>query len=340
MMTFIDISNWQAGMNLARVLESCDAAIIKATEGVGYVDPSCDGFVQTCKGAGKRFGFYHFARNNNAIDEAEFFYKNAKNYFGDGIPVLDWEDGQSVAWVNSFVDHLYKLSGVWCWVYGNAWRFNQGTVNENCMRWVAGYPGWVETFETARGQACPYSINNGVLGAWQFTSTGNLAGYSGNLDLNVFYGTESAWDAFSGKDYELPKETLPELEKGALYRLYNPNNGAHMLTTSYQEAQHLFEQGWDNEGEAFKSGSSTRVFRFYNQNNGDHLFTIDPNEILNLLEAGWTAEGVAFRTGSETGVSRLYNANSGQHFFTTDQKETNSLIEDGWNYEGIAFRAN
>ena len=45
-MTFngIDISNWQRGIDLSKV--PCDFVIAKATEGTGYVDKSCDGFIQ------------------------------------------------------------------------------------------------------------------------------------------------------------------------------------------------------------------------------------------------------------------------------------------------------
>ena len=34
---------------------------------------------------------------------------------------------------------------------------------------------------------------------WQWTSSGRLNGYGGNLDCNVFYGDVSTWDAYVGK---------------------------------------------------------------------------------------------------------------------------------------------
>ncbi len=80
--------------------------------------------------------YYHFGRNNDAKAEAEFFRNNTRNYEHHGIPILDWERGQSIAWVNAFVEHYHALTGIWPWVYGNAWRFNQGTVNTNCGRLI------------------------------------------------------------------------------------------------------------------------------------------------------------------------------------------------------------
>ena len=92
----IDISNHQGdnGIELENVLPYVDFCIVKATGGNFFVDPYCDGFIEKCKQQGKLWGFYHFANDgqySNAYDEAEFFYDNCRNYFGEGIPVLDWE---------------------------------------------------------------------------------------------------------------------------------------------------------------------------------------------------------------------------------------------------------
>ena len=72
-----DISNWQRGIDVAKL--PADIIIVKATEGINFIDSTCNGFYQTAKKAGKLLGFYHFARNNNPEAEAEFFYKNTKH---------------------------------------------------------------------------------------------------------------------------------------------------------------------------------------------------------------------------------------------------------------------
>lgn len=207
----IDISNWQAGINLSAVAGHVDFIIVKATEGVGFVDKSCDTFFHEAKRLGKKLGFYHFARTNDAVAEADFFYNNTKNYFGQAIPILDWEVDVSVAWVNRFVKRIRDLSGVWPWVYANPWRINQGKVEPNCGRWVAGYPYAITDINYGLNYKLPsaYAINNGTVCAWQFTSSCRLSGYNGNLDANVFYGDEAAWDAYCG--IERP-EPVPEPE--------------------------------------------------------------------------------------------------------------------------------
>lgn len=197
---FIDISSWQAGLDIASVVRNggLGGVIVKATEGLGFVDESCDGFVQQCLKNGIPFGFYHFARNNDAAAEAEFFREHTRGYERAGIPVLDWEADQSVAWVNRFVERYHELTGVWPWVYANAWRFNQGTVNTNCGRWVAGYPkNGITDINYGMNNSMPYKVNNGLVCAWQFSSSVRIGGYNGNLDGDVFYGDSAAWSKYT-----------------------------------------------------------------------------------------------------------------------------------------------
>lgn len=198
MLKFIDISNHQGGISLAALSPSPDAVVCKATEGTYYVDATCDGFVQTAISMGKPFGFYHFASDGNATDEADFFIANCEGYFGRGIPVLDWEGRQSVEWVNAFVRRVHDVKGVWPWIYANPWRFDQGGVEKNCMRWVAEYPPYESpSWLDAESWACPEA--DGLVGAWQFCSDGRLKGYDGLLDLDLFYGDSEGWGKYAGR---------------------------------------------------------------------------------------------------------------------------------------------
>lgn len=199
MLKFIDISNHQKGMDLSKVLPFVGGVVCKATEGIGFVDAYCDKFVQTCIKAGKPWGFYHFGRNNDAKKEAAYFINNTVNYFGRGIPILDWESDQSVDWVNEFVHTIHDQTGVWPWVYANPWRFEQGEVERNCGRWAAHYfSDNIRTFSQAEAHERPNV--KGLMAAWQFTSSGRINGYSGNLDLNLFFGDEDAWHRYAAGD--------------------------------------------------------------------------------------------------------------------------------------------
>lgn len=198
MLKGIDISNWQAGIVPSKL--PIDFCICKATEGTGFVDVYCDGFVQDCISNGILWGFYHFAGNSEPVAEADYFIENTLNYFGHGIPVLDWETGQSVQWVNTFVNRVHERTGVWPWVYANPWLFNQGGVEPNCMRWIAWYPDVVRpTLDYDPGNV---PETDGLVGCWQYASDGYVPGYDGYLDVNVFFGDIASWNAYVGIDGE------------------------------------------------------------------------------------------------------------------------------------------
>lgn len=171
-----DISNHQSGADFDAILRDNEFVICKATEGINFVDVYCDGWVQRCRKIGKPWGFYHFGRRNDPVVEADYFLAQTENYFGEGIPILDWEDGQSVAWVNLFVERVHDKTSVWPWIYANPWRFTQGGVNANCGRWVAAY------------QSSAPNADIGIA-AWQYTST--------PYDKNLFYGDVQAWKAYA-----------------------------------------------------------------------------------------------------------------------------------------------
>lgn len=210
----IDISNWQRGIDLSKV--PCDFVIAKATEGIGYVDKSCDGFIQQALKSGKKIGFYHFARptaNNDPIREADYFYNNCKGYFGKGIPILDWEaeNKHNVAYAKRWLDRVYQLSGVKPVIY-----MSESVVNANNWSAVAeaDYGLWVAKY---RDNNPDYNYNMANAGSrphvkwwkfycmWQWTSSGRLNGYNGNLDCNVFYGDGTTWDAYAGKSTSVTK---------------------------------------------------------------------------------------------------------------------------------------
>lgn len=224
MMRFIDISDWQNGIDLEHVAASLDAVVVKATQGAYYVsEECCDYWVQKLKKMGKPWGFYHFAdARTDPVTQARYFVDNCLNYFGEGVPILDWEDlyeygelvsSPTIDWVNSFVNQVHELTNVWPWVYANPWRFDQGQLNQNCAVWVAEYPEVVRpSFETAESWQCPEA--NGNVIAWQFCSDGKLGGYDGDLDLDLFYGNMKAWDAYAKGDRKtFADETVFENDK-------------------------------------------------------------------------------------------------------------------------------
>ena len=205
----IDISNWQSSINLHNI--DADFVIIKATEGVGWTDPSFKKLYAMAKAAGKKLGIYHFARptsNNTAQREAQTFL-NAANSVGavkEAILVLDWEaeNKTNVAYAKAWLDAVYAATGVKPMIYMS----ESVTKQANWSSVVAGdYGLWVAKY---RDNNIDYNYDMSNAGTkpnvkywpgyaiWQWTSSGRLNGYSANLDCNIFYGDGAAWDAYAG----------------------------------------------------------------------------------------------------------------------------------------------
>lgn len=221
MLKGIDISKWQAGIDLSKM--DTDFVICKATEGVGYTDKNCDGFYQEAKRLGKKLGVYHFARpdlGNSAVEEADYFIKETKGYHKEAILILDWEpQGNSIAntgWAKGWLDRVYEKTGVKPLIYMSA-----SVVRAyDWSKVVAGdYGLWVANYGSNDGTAQKGVFNNYPLrywsfyALWQYTSKGRLSGYNGNLDLNFFTGDKTAWDKYAGGKPSSSTSTSKPVEK-------------------------------------------------------------------------------------------------------------------------------
>lgn len=210
MMHGIDVSNWQSGLIPSNL--SIDFCIAKATEGMGYTDPCCDGFIQNCLENGILWGFYHFARENDPAAEAEYFVQETYNYFGNGIPVLDYETANwnNREWCELFMSKVHELTGIWPVLYISAYmvpEFADSWIPQTCGLWLAGYPYPAESWTNDK---MPYSIGEWEFCAiWQFTSSLQLPGYSGNLDGNIAYMDADAWLKYAGAPWQ-DIEPLPD----------------------------------------------------------------------------------------------------------------------------------
>lgn len=203
----IDVSSWQANLNLANV--DYDGVIVKATESLGYVNPYCDTHIQQSIAGGKLKGVYHFARPNdsNPIAQADYFIDNITGYLdGTTLLVLDWEAEQigNTAWAKQWLDRVFNRTGVRPVIYMSESVVNShdwsDVINGDYGLWVARYWDNSPDYNWDMTNAGPepnvkWSASAGYL-MWQWTSTGRLNGYGANLDLNEFYGDKKTWLAY------------------------------------------------------------------------------------------------------------------------------------------------
>ena len=250
MLKGIDISKWQAGIDLSKI--DTDFVICKATEGVGYTDKNCDGFYQQAKKLGKKLGVYHFARpdlRNTAIAEADWFVRETKGYHKEAILILDWESGDlgNVTWAKQWLDRVYQKTGVKPVIYMSASvmsSYNWSSVaNADYGLWVANYGSNNGTAQESVFDRYPLK-HWSFYALWQYTSVGRLSGYNGNLDLNYFSGDKEAWDKYAGgkpstsTPSKPTEKTVDELAKEVIQGKYgNGDDRKKALGDRYEEVQ-------------------------------------------------------------------------------------------------------
>lgn len=258
----IDISSWQSGINLAVV--PCDFVVIKATEGINYVNPDYMRAYEQAKTVGKCLGIYHYANGGNIQSEADYFLANVGNRLGEAILILDWEAGNNAsfgscdyAWCKGWLDYVYEKTGVHPILYCSqsiAYKFdNIG----NYGLWIAQY---VDNDPTGY-QDAPWNEGEYTCAIRQYTSCGRLAGYDGNLDLDKFYGSKEDWGKYTVSDKtnvvvpeqpEAPKpatvtpegSTLDLAYKTMLGEFGNGEDRIRNLGTRYEEVQNFINHIW------------------------------------------------------------------------------------------------
>lgn len=166
------------------------AVIVKATQGTYYVNPKCNHQWDLTGQLGKLRGLYHYAGGGDPVAEAQYFIRNIKNYVGQGVLAVDWEEGQNTAWGNTnwvrqFVDEVHKETGVWPMIYVQASALDQvANCANDCALWVADYPrqtnGW-----TLPDMNVPSGAWSTITG-WQFTGD--------DMDRDIFYLDEAGWN--------------------------------------------------------------------------------------------------------------------------------------------------
>lgn len=212
----IDISNYQAGINLSVV--PCDFVICKATEGTYYVNPDCDRAYQQAKANGKLLGVYHYANGGNAVAEADYFLNNIQGYIGEAILCLDWESqnnalcgtgGPARKWISNWCNRIVEKTGVKPLIYASASLYNEVSGIGDYGLWIAQY---------ADNNATGYQEHPWNEGAYdcairQYSSCGTLSGYGGRLDLDKFYGDATAWHKYANPRGETKPVTPTPVKK-------------------------------------------------------------------------------------------------------------------------------
>lgn len=238
-MNGIDISSYQTGIDLWKV--PADFVIVKATGGTFYVNPDCNRALEQAVQSNKKIGIYHYAREagsqGSPDQEAAHFLEKASEYIGKALLILDWEAEVALGpkWAKEWLDIVHERTGAQLFIYMSKsvcnaydWR---GVSDEGYALWAAQYAD----LDATGYQENPWTDNSGF-GAWnaplifQYSSTGRLPGWNGNLDLNLAYMSREDWDRYAAAEQNFPaivrintgaenQRLIFERVKGDVYRI-------------------------------------------------------------------------------------------------------------------------
>jgi lysozyme len=199
----IDVSRWQGQIDWASAREGgVNFAFIKATEGGDLVDPLFRSNWDGARAAGVPAGAYHFWYHcRGGAEQARWFIRHVPREAGALPPVLDIEwtpfsptcaarpdpavvRAEAEAFLRIVEPHygqraiLYSTSDFWT---GNEmWHLPGG--HEYWLRSVTEHPS-----DAYGGQRWTF---------WQYTGSGVVRGIAGRTDINVFAGSEDAWQSW------------------------------------------------------------------------------------------------------------------------------------------------
>ena len=263
----IDISSWQSDLDLSKI--AFDFAIVKATEGITYVNPYYRGHARQALNIGEKLGLYHYAQNgqHTAAQEAEHFINQCRDYIGKAVLVLDWEEQISdVNWALEWLQIVEQQTGVKPLIYMsesvvNAYDWSSVT-NAGYGLWVAKYRDYDPdlNYDMSNAGREPQVKYWDFYAMWQFTSSGRLDGYNFNLDCNVFYGDLAAWDKYAGVSnvVDQPAEPTPTPQPTLKHHI-----GEYVYFGSCY-ASSTAKVGWPPNGEALvpdiKEGTITDIY--------------------------------------------------------------------------------
>lgn len=218
----VDLSGHQAGIDLSKL--GAEATYIKATGSTSFLSAACDAQYQQAKRLGLGRGVYHFLRDSSgpagtSEQSADWFLSQTKGYHGDAIPILDWESvivndplladvGYAKRWLDRVKAGFGGSSPLIYMSQSTLWLADWSPVAKDYGVIIAQYA--TMNPQDWGPQSAPPAVKYWAgMAMWQYTSTGHLPGWAGNLDLNEFYGDRAAWDKYAHASGTAPAPAKP-----------------------------------------------------------------------------------------------------------------------------------
>jgi lysozyme len=219
----VDVANWQGDIGWDAVAGSgVEFAMIKATEGLHFVDPYFAANWQGAGAAGLCRGAYHFMRadlGSDPTEEADFLLDAVPLESGDCL-ALDAEDypgrpqpADLLWWVSAFLAHVAGRVGFLPFLYSTTGYLaahnllGSATLSASGL-WLAS---WFENPPAAFPPAPPHWP---FVAVWQYTDHASVPGIAGGVDGDRFNGPADQMRAYGfggGAAQAPPREPLDAL---------------------------------------------------------------------------------------------------------------------------------
>jgi GH25 family lysozyme M1 (1,4-beta-N-acetylmuramidase) len=190
----IDISFYQspALIDYDLLAEQVDGVILRACYGTSK-DTAFERHYAEFTARGVPVGAYHYIIGSQPIQAQADAYNAA--IVGKTLNLGGWMDVEDTRpgtrlYRQNVLEYAERQPDMGIYTSKGAWQTIMGGA------WLTDRKLWVAHYTTASQPLMPTGWNSWWL--WQHTSTGRLAGYAGNLDMNRFNGTDADFAAWVG----------------------------------------------------------------------------------------------------------------------------------------------
>ena len=218
MKPILDISFYQtpSAINYDLLASNISGVILRACYSV-YKDTAFDRHYQEFTSRGIPVGAYHYIIGSASIPAQAAAFDaavGAKDMrLGCWIDVEDTRAGTKLSRQN-VLDYAALQPDMGIYTSQNAWRLIMGGVYLNDRKL------WVAHYTTVPNPLLPTGWTSWWL--WQFTSSGRLPGYNGNLDTNRFFGTDQQFAEWVGATEAPPDPPVEKLFDARVYSWATP----------------------------------------------------------------------------------------------------------------------
>lgn len=205
MSRMLDVSGYQAGISASALLQSELALAVKVTEGTAVLNSDWKRQAQVALDNGRFVLLYHFPRLGDSDEQVDAYLNATDGWWGRGrvIPVLDWEEAPGSEGILNYpqfaVDWLRMVGAktrTTPWIYAGpstAARADHAQLKAYPL-WLAAYPystpqGWGARASLAWAKSLGGGLPGWNVAAWQYTGTGRITGYDGDVDMSELYAS-------------------------------------------------------------------------------------------------------------------------------------------------------